>query len=210
MLEQIDLPNAKCRILDHATELFKQNGFAKVTVDDITSGLGMSKKTFYKHFTSKEDLVHQMVLRITGDMAGCIERVVQADEPFVTKLHGLVTALHTRFSRFTTPFLRDLQVHSPESWTYIQEFRRTRILAVWGGLLEQGKREGLVRADINSRLLLLSMVAIVESVVNPRTLAEESFSTHEAMQGIISMLFRGILTETAARQLESLQLTQHS
>lgn len=187
--------------------LFTQSGFARVSVEEITSALGMSKKTFYKNFESKEDLVHQSVLRITGDIGRQIDAVVAADHPFVVKLNGLVSVLHTRFSKFSTPMLRDVQIHAPATWAYIQEFRRTKIIAVWGRLIEQGQREGFIRAAIDPRLLLLSMIGVVESVVNPQTLANESFSTEQAMKGIIDMLFRGILTDAAVREIESLHVT---
>lgn len=209
MMHNIDeAASVKARIMDYAMPVFKQSGFARVTIEDITSALGMSKKTFYKYFNSKEDLVHQMVLRITGEIAVQIEAIVGTERPFVLKLQGLVTMLHARFSSFSTALLRDVQIHSPASWDYIQEFRRTKILSIWGGLIEQGKREGYIRADINPRLLMLSILGIVESVVNPQTLANESFSTDEAMRGIINMLFRGILTDAALREIESLHVTQ--
>jgi AcrR family transcriptional regulator len=193
--------------MEYAMPLFTQSGFARVSVEEITSALGMSKKTFYKNFESKEDLVHQSVLRITGDIGRQIDAVVAADHPFVVKLNGLVSVLHTRFSKFSTPMLRDVQIHAPATWAYIQEFRRTKIIAVWGRLIEQGQREGFIRAAIDPRLLLLSMIGVVESVVNPQTLANESFSTEQAMKGIIDMLFRGILTDAAVREIESLHVT---
>lgn len=188
--------------------LFSQSGFARVSVEEITSALGMSKKTFYKYFESKEDLVHQIVLRITGEIGLQIETIVTTDNPFVLKLNGLISVLHTRFSKFSTPMLRDVQIHAPATWAYIQEFRRTRIIAVWGRLIEQGQREGFIRPTIDPRLLLLSIIGVVESVVNPQTLANESFSTEQAMKGIIDMLFRGIFTDAAVREIESLHVTQ--
>lgn len=201
---------AKARIIDYAMPLFSQSGFSRISVEEITSALGMSKKTFYKYFESKEDLVHQIILRITGDIHVQIEALIGAEGPFVLKLNGLISLLHARFSKFSTPFLRDVQIHAPGSWTYVQEFRRTKILAVWGRLIEQGQREGFIRPSINPRLLLLSIVGVVESVVNPQTLANEAFSTDQAMKGIIDMLFRGILTDAAAREIDTLHVSQLS
>jgi AcrR family transcriptional regulator len=205
-----DGSSAKSRIMEYAMPVFSQSGFARVSVEEITSALGMSKKTFYKYFESKEDLVHQVVLRITGEIGLQIESIVTTDNPFVVKLNGLMSVLQIRFSKFSTPMLRDVQVHAPATWAYIQEFRRTKIIAVWGRLIEQGQREGFIRPAIDPRLLLLSIIGVVESVVNPQTLANESFSTEQAMKGIIDMLFRGILTEAAVREIESLHVTQHS
>ncbi|MBK7258134.1 MAG: TetR/AcrR family transcriptional regulator [Ignavibacteriae bacterium] len=208
MAEQEDVSSAKNRIIEYAMPLFSQSGFSRVSVEEITSALGMSKKTFYKYFESKEDLVHQIVLRITGEIGLQIDSIVTTDHPFVLKLNALISVLHTRFSKFSTPMLRDVQIHAPGTWAYIQEFRRTKIIAVWGRLIEQGQREGFIRPAIDPRLLLLSIIGVVESVVNPQTLANESFSTEQAMKGIIDMLFRGILTDAAVREIESLHVTQ--
>jgi phosphoribosylanthranilate isomerase len=106
--------------------------------------------------------------------------------------------------------LRDIQIHSPESWEYIQDFRRKKILNIWGALVDQGKREGLIRPEINSRLFVLSLLGMVEHVVDPTVLAHESFSTEEAVQGIVQILSRGILTEQAVTQLETLHMTPQS
>jgi AcrR family transcriptional regulator len=207
---QSDTADAKNRILDHAFELFRLSGFAHVSVEEITSGVGMSKKTFYKYFMSKHDLIHQIVDRIIGELHLRIRAIVESDQPFLLKLHLLTSFIAARFKTLSAPLLRDIQIHSPESWTHIQDFRREKILTLWGALIEQGKREGLIRPEINSRLFVLSLLGMVEHVVDPAVLANESFSTEEAVQGIIRILSRGILTEQAVSQLESLHVTSQS
>ncbi len=198
----------KKRILDYAHSLFVTSGFSRVPVEEITSGLGMSKKTFYRYFEGKEDLVRQIVERLVGESSLRIQTIVETDQPFVAKLEKLTTFLSHQFRKISSPFLRDLQIHSPDTWQYIQEFRRKKILTVWAGLIEQGKREGQIRPETNSRLLLLSLLGVIESVVNPSTLANESFSIDEALEGIMQMLFRGVLTDEAVYRLDSLHLTQ--
>lgn len=47
----------KDRILTRASALFLRNGIKSVSMDDIATDLGMSKKTLYKTFTSKDDIV---------------------------------------------------------------------------------------------------------------------------------------------------------
>lgn len=44
-------------ILNKSLKLFTQNGFKSITMDDIAKDLGISKKTIYQHFPSKNDLV---------------------------------------------------------------------------------------------------------------------------------------------------------
>jgi len=49
----------RLRILEHSMEKFKSVGFIKISMDEIASDLKMSKKTIYKYFHSKEELVEK-------------------------------------------------------------------------------------------------------------------------------------------------------
>ncbi|NCS82427.1 MAG: helix-turn-helix transcriptional regulator, partial [Ignavibacteria bacterium] len=44
----------KEKIIQKSAEMFHQFGCAKVSMEEIASALGMSKKTLYKHFSNKE------------------------------------------------------------------------------------------------------------------------------------------------------------
>jgi TetR/AcrR family transcriptional regulator, cholesterol catabolism regulator len=48
---------AKAEILTAAAELFRARGYRAATLEDLARRLGMSKKTLYGHFRSKEDLL---------------------------------------------------------------------------------------------------------------------------------------------------------
>ena len=53
--------DAKSRILLAARERMLRVGYTRLSVDDLVSDLGMSKKTFYRIFRSKEDLLVQIL-----------------------------------------------------------------------------------------------------------------------------------------------------
>src|SRR5438045_2410727 len=40
-----------------AMDLFVENGYDETTIDDLAAAAGMSKRTFFRYFASKEDLV---------------------------------------------------------------------------------------------------------------------------------------------------------
>ena len=46
----------RARILDQAYRLILAHGYSRVTMDEISAELRMSKKTLYRHFSSKEEL----------------------------------------------------------------------------------------------------------------------------------------------------------
>ena len=49
--------DTKGRILKSAYSLFRQQGFTRVSVDAIAEWAGVTKRTVYYHFKSKDDIV---------------------------------------------------------------------------------------------------------------------------------------------------------
>ena len=54
----------KERILDIALELFAQNGYLGTSMNDIAKQLGFTKAALYKHYTSKQEILDQIVERM--------------------------------------------------------------------------------------------------------------------------------------------------
>ena len=54
----------KERILDIALELFAQNGYLGTSMSDIANQLGFTKAALYKHYTSKQEILDQIVERM--------------------------------------------------------------------------------------------------------------------------------------------------
>ena len=52
----------RCNIIKTAGELFFRLGIRSISIDDICRELGMSKKTFYVYFASKDELIEQMLV----------------------------------------------------------------------------------------------------------------------------------------------------
>ncbi len=53
----------KAQLLDAAKQLFSRFGFKKTTVDEIADAAGMSKRTVYEVFNSKEEILAELVMR---------------------------------------------------------------------------------------------------------------------------------------------------
>jgi AcrR family transcriptional regulator len=51
----------RARIMDAAYILFRQRGYTRVTVDEISAAAGMTKRTLYSHFASKDALLEAVL-----------------------------------------------------------------------------------------------------------------------------------------------------
>lgn len=54
---------AKSAIIDHAIDLFVKRGYADITMDDIASAVGVTSRTVYRYFSSKEQILSAFALR---------------------------------------------------------------------------------------------------------------------------------------------------
>ena len=187
----------KQRIVEVASRHFRQVGISKVTLDEIASELGMSKKTMYKFFSSKEELLSAVVHGMMNGLRAKVEEIVGSDRSFAEKLPEILGHLGRQICTTSKQFLIDLQRFTPALWREMDQFRRERILTNVRQLFIQAKEEGVFRKDLDIDLFILLFVNSVQGIVNPQVLSEHSFSMEEALRGIFKIIFEGAMTEEA-------------
>jgi len=111
------------RIVRKSLELFTRFGINSVRTDDISMELGISKKTFYKHFVSKEELVVCVTERLLSDT------LTEIDKPVKTCCNSIVQASEIwdrliAFRKKNNPnFLMDLKRYYARAWNLVETFR---------------------------------------------------------------------------------------
>lgn len=189
------------RILGYAAQRFREEGFARVSVDELCAGLSMSKKTFYAAFPGKEALVETIALNLITEIERGVNGIARGDLPFLDKVRGLMAFMGERVRQISALFLRDLQRHTPQIWERVQRFRREKVLTIFADLVAEGKRLGMIRPDVNTRVFLLAYIGAIEAVLVPSVLTDESFSGEEALRSILTIYFNGVLTADAGSEL---------
>ena len=72
----------KEQIIAFAAKKFTQFGSKRFTMDELAALLGISKKTLYKHFLSKEDLVTTCIQYLIDDYNQTLEQLLQEKRPY--------------------------------------------------------------------------------------------------------------------------------
>ena len=194
----------KDRILETACNKFFQLGFSRVTVEEIARELGISKKTLYEHFASKEELLREILLRMTGEIEIQIDAILQDKHAdFVEKLRQVWAFLASRLSRMGPIFRADLQRHAPSLWREVDE-RRDRIIHTrFRKLFQKGVEHRAFRKEVDPQLLLLIYSTLIQRIINPETLSQLPFSASQAFEAIATVIFEGILTDRARGKLRA-------
>jgi AcrR family transcriptional regulator len=191
----------RTRILREADGLFFTSGFSSVSMDDLAQRLGMSKRTIYQLFPSKEELLRAVMLDLTRD-AECRVNAVLEDRKlgFVDKLHRLFAIISANVMRLRQPVLDDIRRSAMSVWEEFDEWRRRHILPKFERLIEQGIAEGDIKAELNPQLLTRMYATLVRQVVSPETLTELPLSATDAFRTLVTVFFEGILTPKARRR----------
>ncbi|MFG2126772.1 TetR family transcriptional regulator [Streptomyces sp. NPDC048751] len=74
-------------LTEAALQLLALKGFDGVTVDEIVAAAGVSKRTFFRYFASKEDVVVQFLAGMGADMRAELAARPAAERPSVALRH---------------------------------------------------------------------------------------------------------------------------
>jgi AcrR family transcriptional regulator len=189
------------RILSSARRHFMAHGFKNVTMDDLASEVGMSKKTLYAHFPSKSALV-KSVLTQKLDEAEKLESIVaEKSGDFVGALHRLTSLLQQHTGEAQPVFVRDLSREEPALAEYLIARRRKIVEKTFVKLLACGRDAGHVRDDIPIEFLIEVLLAILETIAVPKHLASHNLSLTACLKQILSTFLHGVLTEKGRHTL---------
>lgn len=182
------------KIIEQIEDKLFREGFYKTTMDDVASELGMSKKTIYKFFPSKEDLVMAIAKHFMNRMKGKILPALNSDKNAIEKLGELIKILAGVSEKISTKRMEEMKRHFPSIWNEIDSFRTKMMFENITRVINQGKDEGLF-IDYPTSIVMNMLVASIRSVVNPDFILNNNFSIIEAARTAFKILIGGIVTE---------------
>jgi AcrR family transcriptional regulator len=120
------------QIIEVAAELFAERGFHGVSIYDIGAAMGISGPALYKHFASKDALLAEMLIGISGRLLGEGHR--RADASAASGADAVLKALvawHVEFA-LTFPALitvqfRDLKSLSEQDRHTVRRLQRSYV-----------------------------------------------------------------------------------
>ena len=189
-----DPPTAQ-RIVAAARHHFFTHGLRTVTMDDLARELGMSKKTLYAKFPSKESLLRAVLLDKFRSIDRDLDRAVaECPADVLAGLRQLLVCVQHHTEEIRAPFVRDMRREAPEMFQLVQSRRRDVIQRHFGKLFDDGRRAGIIRKDIPTRLMIEILLGATEAIVNPAKMGELDLTPKEGFVSIITVILEGVLT----------------
>ena len=152
----------KERILQHAQTLFLRNGIKSVSMDDIAADVAMSKKTLYKWFENKDQIVLAVM---TGHLAQVQGECTAVAAPAANAVEEMLTIsrwAEEQFGGIHPSIFHDLKKYHPAAWALFGAHKNNFILSQITQNLRRGMAEGLFRPDLDVEVLARLNLAQIE------------------------------------------------
>lgn len=178
---------SRALILDAADGAFRELGFGETSVEEIALRAGLTRKTVYNLFDSKEDIALQLIARV--EAADAIYRArIDANEDVFSLLEQVF--LDSAGWCLANPSLAKLALSPAERPSLEPPSDRPSFQGLVRDLLMLGQKQGVIRSDEDPNFMSLVLLGIYGQAMLT-ALVVRSFSADE-IRHIIRIVVEGI------------------
>ena len=188
--ERTDNPEIKADWIPTFAALFLRYGLTKFTMDELATQLGVSKATLYKYYTSKEDILEDVVSYKLREIADFEQLLNNENKPFEERYYEDIKRASLLLAEFSHQFMQETKQKYADLWAKIASFQERALFAA-ERFYQRGISAGLLN-DINPKLLALTDKIFIYASSNPYFLKEYGMSLQEAFDGFYLMRSQGI------------------
>ena len=185
-----EIPVMKERVINAAVEEFGKSGL-KFTMDDVAKNLGISKKTLYKIYDSKEEMLLDVADYSFADIKKSEHEIVDDEKlDTLTKIRRIMIVLPERYQNRGLSKLYTLKDKYPSIYQRVTMYLSTD----WDAtirLLEQGIDEGVIR-PVSIPVLRAMVESTFKDFVSDSVLVENGISYEDALDEMIEIVINGI------------------
>jgi AcrR family transcriptional regulator len=200
----MDSENVKERIVKHAAELFAGHGCKSVTMDDIASSMGISKRTIYEIFRDKTSLVEACIHSFYEQGRRDVEQILSSDDNVFNALVSFAQATSQVMLQLRCNFFREIQKYFPDVFTNTVQQYREQHLHNAKNILLRGQREGLFEANIDADSTAVLMTTITNAMLTSNMFEELGYDRRKMAGNLAYNYMRGISTPKGLEVMERL------
>jgi AcrR family transcriptional regulator len=182
------------RILKETGVMFFRHGIRTITMDDIASSLGMSKKTIYLYYRDKAQLVQSFTDIELQNQEREMKEIRARSVNAIDEILHVMNHLSNFFKRVNPAVFYDLQKYHPESWNSFKRFKEKTLIGFVEENLRTGIHEELYRKELKIKILARLRIEEVEMGFNPAVYAPEKFRITDVQLALIDHFLHGIIT----------------
>jgi AcrR family transcriptional regulator len=182
------------KYIDKAIEVFKVEGL-RLSLDELADHMGITKKTLYNHFNSKDELlqdcIHSLITELQTSVAVMNDEKLNA----VTAMRKGFEALSVFFYALSPMFFNDIKRLYPEmaSTEHAKGFGVFRENVVRN--LQKGMKEQIYRNDLDVELVSQFFIFSIFGFFISKVVNSSEYSAKTYFISIVDYHLRALVTE---------------
>ncbi len=154
------------RILKSAIKVFSQKGFFNSKVSEVARQAGVADGTIYLYFRNKDDLLISLFEEKMGEIVENARRRVSEERGALARLRAYIDG-HMDLLNTESGLIEVLQVELRQSNKFLKGYfplKFIEYLDILSGILEEGKKEGVFREDLNTTLTRRAIFGAMDEI----------------------------------------------
>jgi AcrR family transcriptional regulator len=192
------------RILSSGRRLLAEKGLRALTTNAIAERVRISKKTLYRCFPTKDDLVEAILVSFIEENLTRWDAALSDDSlPAMERIGRSLDYVSQFLPMMQTLVLNQVEPESvtPELWAKIDAIRLSR-LARFRLLIEEAQAESYLRSDVHPEHWMLLLVGAVQTVLTPSVLLERGIPLPDIVRTVRTIFYDGLLTDKGRRYVK--------
>ena len=183
-------------------EILFERGIKGCTMDLVAERAGMSKRTLYEIFESKESMIERSIALMCEDYRTTIEQLFHESSNRMEAMARYIFIMQKEMQRISPDFIRDLNRHQRLNENY--EERREEMQTELVNTFARGVEEGVFRADVNYTVMLHLLELQMQSLSCMQELFPPEITVAQAYQSISIGFLRSIASPSGMLLLDRL------
>lgn len=190
-------------IIARTMDLFSMRGIRNCTMAEICTFQRISKKTLYRFFRDKDDLVKSVMAselsKTDTEVKAILEKGLNAiDESFEISSHVMdnISELHPQL-------FFELENYYPEAYKMYEEHQENCIRVSITKNMEKGIKEGLYRSDLNVGVIVSIYLTTLYNLISAKLLNTKNYSFSTIYRELFIYHTHGISSQKGLDYLKS-------
>jgi AcrR family transcriptional regulator len=198
----MNLSVSQAQMLHRVEELFMKYGIKSITMDDVAAELGISKKTLYQWFASKDDLVIKVLEHhIAREKSNCLQMASLAKNA-IDEIFILLDSNSQELAQMKTNIVNDLQKYHREAWELIRKFQYDFVFKMIRENLIRGREEGFYRTDFDIDIIAKLHLATAFNLFDPQIFPDGQASKVTLFREYMMHYLHGIVSAKGLTHLK--------
>ncbi len=192
----------KLELTAKIADVFMRYGVRSVNMDDIARNLSVSKKTLYKYFKDKSDVVISVTQLMTEGEECQFAKIEAESENAIDEIIRLSEFANQMLKDMHPSVMFDLQKYYPESFQVFLNHKRVFVANSVEQNLLKGIKEGLYRDNIDVVIISRLYLSMIDAIWNTELFPNNEYSFAQIHLEMIRYHIRGMASPAGIEYLK--------